>query len=162
MCSSHLLFHPNGKIKKFGDSGGGGGVKEIINLFCAFRMKLYEKRKKRQLEVARHSHLVASQKFSFLSAVMNDELVVHRRKKDEIEDDMQAMEFVKLDDSFDYLLRLNILSFTEEKLKTLKDEIEKISGHIESLESTLPADMWKDELETFLVEYEKWERSMAY
>ena len=85
-----------------------------------------------------------------------------RNVKDEIEDDMQAMEFVKIDDSFDYLLRLNILSFTEEKLKTLKDEIEKISGHIESLESTLPADMWKDELETFLVEYEKWERSMAY
>jgi DNA topoisomerase-2 len=157
-----VLFHPSGKIKKFGDGGGVGGVQEIITLFCTFRMKLYEKRKKRQLEAARHSHLVASQKYSFLAAVMNDELVVHRRKKEEIETDMEVMEFVRIDDSFDYLLRLNILSFTEEKLKSLHDEIQKVQQQIEALEETEAANVWKHELEVFLEEYDKWEKKMAY
>ena len=157
-----VLFHPNGSIKKFGDEGGKGGIQEIINLFCTLRMKLYEKRKKTQLKTFKHSHTISSQKYSFLSAVMNDELILHRRKKEEIEKDMNDMQFVKIDESYDYLLRLNILSFTEEKLQHLQEEIRKIESQIKLLEDTSPGDIWLSELETFEQKYTEWERKMAY
>ena len=125
-------------------------------------MKLYEKRKKTQLKTFKHSHTISSQKYSFLSAVMNDELILHRRKKEEIEKDMNDMQFVKIDESYDYLLRLNILSFTEEKLQHLQEEIRKIESQIKLLEDTSPGDIWLSELETFEQKYTEWERKMAY
>ena len=62
---------------------------------------------------------------------------------------MDEMKFVRIDESYDYLLRLNILSFTEEKLQTLQTEIEKIESQIKILQDTAPGDTWLSELHEF-------------
>ena len=78
---------------------------------------------------------------------MNDELVVYRRKRDDVIADLQKNGFKMVSDSYDYLLKMPVTSFTEEMLEKLQKEIDDVSGRLEDVKKTSVEQMWLNDLE---------------
>jgi DNA topoisomerase-2 len=78
--------------------------------------------------------------------VMDGDIIINKRNKEMIENDLNKNNFDKIDDSFNYLLNMAISSFTKEKLQDLNDESSKMKEKIQKLESIEEKDLWINEL----------------
>jgi hypothetical protein len=87
---------------------------------------------------------------------MNDELIIHKKEEDQIYKELEDSKYFKDDDSYRYLLSMQISSFTSTKLNELDKSIKTIKNTISDLESKTPADLWKSDLHEFKSEYQTW------
>ena len=147
--SNMVLFTDDSKVIKF------KSVKEIITYFCEKRIQFYEKRKKYQLKIMRSNLKILQNKVKFLEEVMDENLVINKRSEDEICNDMDSHEYDKKDESYDYLLNMNIRSFTSEKIDKMSSDIVELEGKINNLESKTEKDIWRKDLDNFESEYRK-------
>jgi DNA topoisomerase-2 len=98
-------------------------------------------------------------KARFLREVMNDELVIFKRDEADITKEMETKGYDKEEDSFDYLLRLQVRSFTRQKIEDLETEIENIKKQIKTIKNTTESQMWINDLDTFTKAYNLWLKS---
>lgn len=148
--SNMVLFNIDGKIKKYKD------VYEIINEFCAIRLEFYVKRKKHILKKLRYELSVIVNKIRFITEVKDKKLIIMNRKEDEVIENLVKSEYLKISDSYDYLLHLQIRTFTAEKINKLNSEKTELETKLKEIENTTEEQMWINELDEFLIEYEKW------
>ena len=62
--------------------------------------------------------------------------------------------------SYNYLLRLPIRTFTADKVRSLKKDIEGLEKQLSTLKTTKIETMWKRELKELETEYIKWLKVM--
>lgn len=155
-----VMFIGGSKLRKFDT------VTEIIDLFCKFRFKLYQKRKKHIIASITRLLNIATNRYAFLQAVMDNKLTISRRREEAIVQDMEKIGLDKMTSkknvkpNYEYLLSMDMRSFTEEKLAKLQEEIGKHEALLDLTNKTSPEDMWKQDLNTFEAEYRKWEEKM--
>ena len=90
---------------------------------------------------------------------MDDELVVYRKNYDQIVSEMETLKYDKDEKhTYDYLLNMNIRSFTQQKLHDLQKEMEKIINNITSLQKTSESKLWLKDIQKFEKEYIKWNK----
>eukprot|EP00889_Picochlorum_renovo_P007738 jgi/Picre1/34768/NNA_002234.t1 len=165
-----MLFDHSGVIKKY------DGPEDIMKEFFDERLELYKKRRAHLLKVAGAELLRISNKTRFILAVVNDELVLNKRRKADIEEELEKKGYDRLapqkkavvvseegeeEDtaalSYDYLLNMSLSSLTLEKVQALKKQEEDCRTQVEELEKTTEAQMWKDDLDDFLTAYSAYE-----
>jgi uncharacterized protein YlxW (UPF0749 family) len=61
---------------------------------------------------------------------------------------------------FEYLLRLQVRTFTAEKVKQLENEIKGLQDKLDNVRKTSEKEMWLKELKEFETEYNKWLKVM--
>ena len=77
---------------------------------------------------------------------MDNELKIFKRKKAEVEGDLLSLEFKKVQDSWDYLLNIKTVQYTEEAIaKLLEEESIKINQYKE-LKETKILTLWENDL----------------
>ena len=70
-----------------------------------------------------------------------------KKKKDEIIAQLEKIDkIVKVNDSYDYLLAMQISSLTKEKMEELKKQIEDSKEEWKKIKSTTTEAMWIDDL----------------
>lgn len=141
LTSNMHLFDKNGLIKKYNN------VYEIINEWMTSRFPWYAIRKRHLISELSGQLDVVSSKYRFLQMIMKDELVVYRRKRDDVIADLQRNGFKMVSDSYDYLLKMPVTSFTEEMLEKLQKEIDDVSGRLEDVKKTSVEQMWLNDLD---------------
>ena len=141
LTSNMHLFDKNGLIKKYNN------VYEIINEWMTSRFPWYAIRKRHLISELSGQLDVVSSKYRFLQMIMKDELVVYRRKRDDVIADLQKDGFKMVSDSYDYLLKMPVTSFTEEMLEKLQKEIDDVSGRLEDVKKTSVEQMWLNDLD---------------
>lgn len=141
LTSNMHLFDKNGLIKKYNN------VYEIINEWMTSRFPWYAIRKRHLISELSGQLDVVSSKYRFLQMIMKDELVVYRRKRDDVIADLQKSGFNMVSDSYDYLLKMPVTSFTEEMLEKLQKEIDDVSGRLEDVKKTSVEQMWLNDLD---------------
>lgn len=141
LTSNMHLFDKNGLIKKYNN------VYEIINEWMTSRFPWYAIRKRHLISELSGQLDVVSSKYRFLQMIMKDELVVYRRKRDDVIADLQKNGFNMVSDSYDYLLKMPVTSFTEEMLEKLQKEIDDVSGRLEDVKKTNVEQMWLNDLD---------------
>ena len=99
-------------------------------------------------------------KARFLREVMNDELIIFKRDESDISKEMETKGYDKEEDSFDYLLRLQVRSFTRQKIEELETEIENIKKQIKTIQNTSETQMWINDLDAFTKAYNTWLKSL--
>ena len=82
----------------------------------------------------------------FIKAILDGKLKVNNVAKDQIIAGIEAMGLDKIDDSYDYLLRMPIYSLTKEMFDKLKEDFSTKKEEIKSLEATDPKDMYVQDL----------------
>ena len=69
---------------------------------------------------------------------------------------MTESNYDRINDTFDYLLNMNIRSFTNDKLEQFRSEHIKLSELLEKIKEISEKQMWINDLNDFLKEYKKW------
>jgi DNA topoisomerase-2 len=159
--SNMHLFDHNNKIVKYDTYGG------IINAFVPVRLEMYQKRKDYLLGKWRKEADIMKWKMKFVKMVAIDQsLVVNNRTKKKIEAELGTLGFPMFalgdskDVSYTYLLGMQIYSLSADEIIKLKKLLMDKKKEIADLKAKLPKDMWIDELNIFMEEYDAWEKSM--
>lgn len=126
----------NGKLKIFDCTA------DIIRYFVDFRLSYYHKRKQFLLDKMNRELKILSNRGRFIKAIIDGKLKVNNVAKAQIIEGIEAMGLDKIDDSYDYLLRMPIYSLTKEMYDKLKEDFKLKKEEITKLEATDPKDMY--------------------
>ena len=123
---------------------------EILYRFYKVRKEHFIKRKKYLIDKLNGEHKLLESKVRFIRLVIEEKLIVFNKKKDFIIKQIKTFDeiepFVKINDSWDYLLDLKIWSLTEEKIKDLETKMKNMNIELETLTATSIEMMWNTEL----------------
>jgi DNA topoisomerase-2 len=137
--SNMHLFHPTRGIHKY------ESPEEILQDFVELRLEHYKKRKAHLINVLEKRAEMCGHKSKFVTMVIEEKLVVFKRKKVDIEKEMSAT-FPKIDGSWDYLLNTKTIEYTEERVKALMDEARQANVELERMLKTSHVTMWKTDI----------------
>jgi DNA topoisomerase-2 len=154
--SNMVLFTTDGKLKKYTT------VDQIIDEFCIVRYNYYIKRKAYQIKTWEQELRHLSNKERFIREVISEELIVMNEEESIILHNLEKREYDQEpgQGGWDYLLRMQVRTFTADKVKQINKDIESIQTKLDILNSTEPGDIWLRELEEFDKHYEKWIKDM--
>jgi DNA topoisomerase-2 len=124
-------------------------VKDIIDEFCNIRLKYYQLRKDYLLNKYEHELLISNNKYRFILAIIDETIVIFKKKEDEINSILIKEKFDKINDNFDYLTNMQIRTFSKEKLDDLKKDIEKFKFLIKELKNKSLENLWIDDINDF-------------
>jgi DNA topoisomerase-2 len=155
-----VLFNEDGKIQRYNN------VEEIIESFCTVRLKYYVLRKEYLLKELEMKIRMLKNKKRFLEEVMDGKLIIQKKKEEVIMKELEQQGYDKengnVDDEednvkgYNYLLRMPIRTFSDEKIEELNSNIVKIQSEIDKLTKTTEKQMWLSDLDELEKEYTTW------
>ena len=140
--SNMHAFNHKGVITKYET------LNDILKEFAEVRLSLYEKRrlhtiKSLESELPYHDNVV-----KFIRDQIADVPKIVLKKKTRVECDAIFTEhkFAKIEDGFEYLMKLPISSFTAEQIAKHEKQLAELKAEIARLRTLESADMWLSEL----------------
>jgi DNA topoisomerase-2 len=121
-------------------------TEDIVNYFVIFRLEYYHKRKEFLLNKMQDELNLLSNRGRFIKAILDGKLEIKGREKEELIIDIVALGLSKIDDSYDYLLRMPLWSLTKELFNKLREDFKIKKDDIEVLKATDPKSMYVDDL----------------
>ena len=94
--------------------------------------------------------MILSNKYRYLTDVMDEKLVIFRKKKTVIFENLEKRNYDKMNNSYDYLLNMPGYSFTKEKLEQLKKELDSKKKLLKDILSRTPKEMWNNDLDKLI------------
>ncbi|KAJ3180736.1 DNA topoisomerase 2 [Geranomyces variabilis] len=183
--SNLVCFDQEGRIKKY------ESIDDILRDFYDLRKKFYQKRKEYMLKTLNHELAILENKIRFVTEIIEGKLVVQNKKKAVLLQELHTRKYLAVveqkkktskkdkdapeedadaddDDTagaagggYDYLLKMPIWNLTMEKIEKLLKEMESKGGQIVDLSKKTIYDLWRTDLEAFLVEWDKFEAMMT-
>ena len=141
----YIAMDENLKVRVF------DGVKEIMDYYIDVKMRYMQKRKDYVIEKIQNDIKLDASKYLFIKAITEDELIISKRKKAEVEKDLTDDKFEKIitrDGNYDYLLNLSIGSLTIERMKKLMDSIKAQNVTLKKVQLQSLEDMWLEDIES--------------
>jgi DNA topoisomerase-2 len=140
--SNMHAFNSKGQITKY------DRLNDILKEYAQVRLALYETRRTHQInalkaELPYHENVVR-----FIQDQISSKPDVELRGKTEVECEaiLAGHKYGRIDESYDYLLRLPVRTFTVEQVTKHKAKLAELRTEIARLESTKAADIWLSEL----------------
>ncbi|EJW02059.1 hypothetical protein EDEG_03483 [Edhazardia aedis USNM 41457] len=138
-----VCFDSKGFIKKYSSPS------EIINEFYHIRLQFYSKRKEYLLKCLYEDLKKLENKVRFIKEIIEETLIIRKRKKCDIEQDLENRKYDMFEKSYDYLLNMPLLSLTLEKIQKLNQEKEEKNLQYNILRKKTNKDLWNDDLNEF-------------
>ena len=137
--SNMHLFHPTRGIHKYETP------EDILTDFVNLRRDHYIKRKAYLLKVLEAKSTMCEYKSRFVTMVINGDIVVFRRKKQDLECQLSES-FPKINDTYDYLLNIKTVQYTDESVKELLAQSKQAREELEVMKLVSPVTMWKNDI----------------
>ena len=137
--SNMHLFHPTKGIHKYETP------EEILMDFITLRREYYNKRKEYLIKVLEAKSKMCDYKSRFVSMVINGDIVVFRRKKQDLENQLSDL-FPEVNGSYDYLLNIKTVQYTDESVRELLAQSKQAKTELQIMKYTSPMTMWKDDI----------------
>ena len=137
--SNMHLFHPTRGIHKYQTP------EDILKDFVNLRREHYVKRKAYLLKVLEAKSTMCEYKSRFVTMVINGDIVVFRRKKQDLERQLSES-FPKINDTYDYLLNIKTVQYTDESVKELLAQSKQARAELEAMKLVSPMTMWKNDI----------------
>lgn len=144
------LFNQHGQIRKY------ESAIDIIRAYYDVRIKYYGIRKAYQLQKMKHDIDMLNNKIRFIKDVIARTIVVSEITKKELEDTLARMEYMLLDESYDYLIKIPIYNMTKDKVAELEKDIAKLGEEYEALDKMTENALWTVDLESLEKVYQKY------
>ena len=133
------LFHPTRGIHKYTTP------ELILKDFIELRRDYYVKRKEHLIKVLETKAKMCDYKSRFVTMVINGEIVVFRRKKQELENQLSTL-FPRIGGTYDYLLNIRTVQYTDESVRELLKESKQAKTELEIMTTTTPMSMWENDI----------------
>jgi DNA topoisomerase-2 len=150
------LFTEEGKIRKF------SSPEQIIGYYSKVRLELYTKRKEHLLAYWRNELELLKWTRKFILNVLDKKIIIERQRKVDIHARLEELKFPKLSSndaqpSYNYT-DLSIYCLTQDEIDRINTDYASKTADIDTLESKSNVDLWEEELDEFMVAYDKWEQ----
>lgn len=133
-------FDVNGHIHKYANPN------EMLVEFAHKRIALYKKRKEFMLKDLRGKLPYHRNVVEFIRLNCDDEIDLRRKTDEECETILEDAGLERIDESFDYLLKLPMRSLTKENITKHQAELDELNSKISAIERTAPHEMWIQDL----------------
>jgi DNA topoisomerase-2 len=138
--SNMHLFDSEDKLKKYNK------VEEIIDDYYQVRMEMYEKRKIYLIKILEEDLVFLRNKVRYIQGTIDGTIDLRNKKIAEIDIIMEEQHFDKIDEKYNYLIKMPMDSVSEENITKLTNEYTKKMEDLEILQETPVVDMWSKEL----------------
>jgi DNA topoisomerase II len=142
------LFDSDCKLHKYNT------VHEIIDAFYEVRMDAYARRKAYLVDDLEKVLCKLSNKAKYILSVLDGRVELRKKTVQEIDDMLTSQVFDKMDGSFDYLVKMPMVSVARENVDKLLKERDDRHQELIALKATSPAQMWQKELAVFETQLE--------
>ncbi len=142
------LFNKNNQVQKY-------TVYDIIEEFYSLRYEFYIKRKNHLMMSLEQMMKVLNEKVRFINDVIEEKIIINKRSKDNIYQQLEDKDYLKVDNDYKYLVNMPIYNLSLEKKLELENEASKKNNEYEELSNTSIETMWKNELLEFRNKYDK-------
>jgi DNA topoisomerase-2 len=123
-------------------------VESLLDDFIKARYDLYIKRKERLLKTLKAELCRLVARYVFCKSVIDGSLVISNRSKADISADMEKIDkLIKVDGSFDWLLRMPIHSISMDTMSDLKSQILSKKDEFTKIRNTPEKVMWEEDLD---------------
>jgi len=119
---------------------------EYLKDWIIERLTLYHKRKLFILDQIKYDIIITENKIKFLEKIFKKEIIIEKRKKSNIENQLKKFDFYKINDKYDYLLSMPLWSLTTEKIQEFNEKIKELKQKYQEVEKQDPREIWLDEL----------------
>ena len=116
--------------------------------FIEVRMHTYKKRKEHLIAVLKEKAKKLENMSRFVDAVINERIIVFKRKKSELENEI-SKSYDAIDGSYEYLLNIKTYQYTKEAVQSLVEDTRKATEELKILDATTHLDMWKTDLKIY-------------
>ena len=150
--SNLVLFDEEGKLRKYTE------VDEIIDNFCKIRYIYYQKRKVQSVQKIKNELQILGNKERFITLVVKGEFKILNVAEDEVVEELEVQEFDRdpVSGDYDYLLKIPIRNFTENKIHGLQNDIQSIKEKLKTVSETSEYTTWLEELQELENKYKIW------
>ena len=121
-------------------------VEDIVKYFVDFRLVFYQKRKDFLIDKLSKELRVLAFKAKFIKSIIDKKLVVNNVKKEVIIKWLEENKFEKIDDSYNYLLKMPIYSLTNERYMELMKNAKDKKEELDLIKEKEPKDMYLTDL----------------
>lgn len=141
------LFNKNCQIEKYNN------VEKIIDDFYDIRLVFYQKRKDFIIHKLEEIIKVLNEKVRFINDVINENIIINKRSKDNINQQLEEKQYIKIDNEYKYLVSMPIYNLSLEKKLELEAEANKKNEEYQDVIKKTITDMWLEELHIFKKKY---------
>ena len=121
-------------------------AEELINKYIEIK-KLYINKRKEYLLNKYNSDLdILTSKLEFISRYIDGRLLINKKSKSEIIEQLQKVSAIKNIDNYSYLLSMSIYSLTKEKINELTIAIDDLKHNIKSTNEMTIETLWLNDL----------------
>jgi DNA gyrase/topoisomerase IV subunit B len=115
---------------------------DILLDFYDLRLDYYQLRKEYLEKKLKEELIILKAKMKFIKQYIDKELDINRKSKQFIVDLLKTKKYPLHEESYDYLLNLQVYAFTEERINKLSSECEKKQAELEFIQSKSNSDLW--------------------
>jgi DNA topoisomerase-2 len=119
---------------------------EIIDDFILKRIDYYEKRKQHIIQVLEKELILLVNKYKYIQQVLDGSIDLRKKTMDQIHTILQDLTYVKIDDSYNYLIKMTMDSVSIENIETLKKQFESKEKELDLIKKTTIEESWLNEL----------------
>ena len=128
---------------------------DIICDFYFVRLQFYQKRKEFLITQLEKDIEILNNKIRFIKSVVSEEIKVTQLKKQDLEARICADGYLKIDDKYDYLIRIPIYNLTLDQVESLEAEKSASDVEIGRVKELDVKEWWQTDIKAFMVEYNK-------
>lgn len=147
------VFSPNGTLSPLeGDLG------PILQWHYDRRLDLYKRRRTRNIGLLEQELARLQSTRKFVDHFRQGKIDFVNATDESLTRTCVKLGMVRVEDSFDYVLKKPIMFFTKTNVEKLSEDIQKTQRKLEELKKTAPVKLWLSELDKFdqtFVEYER-------
>ena len=132
-----VAFDSDDKINRY------WSLDEIVRDWFYVRFELYEKRIDYIIKQLTDQHLELSEKCRFINEVVNGTIIINKRKKVDLVQELKSKKYVKIDN----LLAMPIYSLTREKIDSLNKQMEIINSRLNYYKTVTVQQLWLNDIE---------------
>lgn len=137
--SNMVCFNSKGKLQKYAT------VDDILEEYCNERYKLYVTRKEGEIRRKEHHIAMLESKIGFISDVVSKKIDLQSMSDDDLYAYLTSGKTLKIEDSYEYLLSMQVRNMTKTKMGHLIEQLQKEKEELEAYRNISPSDMWKNE-----------------
>jgi DNA topoisomerase-2 len=140
-------------------------IEDIFTEFYNWRLTIYQKRKDHRVRYLENQMNLLKYKVKFIEQKLNGEIVIEKRKEQDILDELFKKGYPKLCNdcdaeedkkTFRYITDMPLFSLTKEKIDKLNEEYKTKKKEYEDYKAITIQQLWKREIEEFNECYDKW------
>ena len=146
------LFDNNFKLKKYST------IHDIIEEFYHVRFNAYKTRKETMLLNLKQHYLQLSNKALYIQYVLDNIIDLRKKSSFVIDELLSTLHLIKINDSYDYLVKMPMISVSMENIQKITKEKEEMEHEISFLQNTSIQKIWLQELELLEQQYDMYKK----